>query len=231
MEVVKTSSGSRASRSSARTRAPAEHLVDARDVRAYLRRVATLMERHRDTLARLDRAIGDGDHGDNMAVGFGAVVAHVASDDTAPMGEFLVQAGRTLVTSGGGSASLLYSAALVAAGLSVGGRGRADLVALDEMIGAAVDAVARRGRCAVGDKTLFDVLRPAADAFHRSVREGAGLPEASINAVRAARGGLRATHGLVARRGLALRLGPDSVGHLDPGAASALLLVSALGRP
>ena len=55
--------------------------------------------------------------------------------------------------------------------------------------------------------------RPAAAA------DGAATPRAR-----------HALHGpLVARRGLALRLGERSAGHLDPGAVSCLLLLRALG--
>jgi dihydroxyacetone kinase-like protein len=41
---------------------------------------------------------------------------------------------------------------------------------------------------------------------------------------------MRATIPLVARRGLALRLGERSRGHRDPGAASCFLLLGALAR-
>jgi dihydroxyacetone kinase-like protein len=89
------------------------------------------------------------------------------------------------------------------------------------MLDAAATGLARRGRCAVGDKTILDALRPAADALLATGSWPA--------AVRAARDGALATRPLVARRGLALRLGERSAGHLDPGAVSCVLLLRALG--
>ena len=58
----------------------------------------------------------------------------------------------------------------------------------------------------------------------------AGIPpdEAFVRAARAARAGVRATIPMVARRGLALRLGERSRGHRDPGATSCFLLIRSM---
>ena len=70
---------------------------------------------------------------------------------------------------------------------------------------------------------------PAAATFEREVATGARIDAAFATAVEAGAVGMRSTRALVARRGLALRLGERSVGHLDPGAVSCLLLLRALG--
>jgi dihydroxyacetone kinase-like protein len=97
------------------------------------------------------------------------------------------------------------------------------------MFAAAAAGLARRGRCQPGDKTILDTLAPAADAFERAIGRGATTQVAYRYALRDGLVGMRSTRALVARRGLALRLGQRSVGHLDPGAVSCLLLLSALG--
>jgi dihydroxyacetone kinase-like protein len=89
--------------------------------------------------------------------------------------------------------------------------------------------LARRGRCTVGDKTILDTLAPAADAFEAAHHGGESIAQAYAKAVRAGRDGALSTRPLVARRGLALRLGERSAGHLDPGAVSCVLLLRALG--
>jgi dihydroxyacetone kinase-like protein len=90
------------------------------------------------------------------------------------------------------------------------------------MFDAAATGLARRGRCVIGDKTILDTLRPAADVALAGEGLGAVL--------RAAWRGMGSTRPLVARRGLALRLGERSAGHLDPGAVSCFLLLAALAR-
>jgi dihydroxyacetone kinase-like protein len=98
------------------------------------------------------------------------------------------------------------------------------------MLAAAAAGLARRGRCAVGDKTILDTLGPAADAFVAAIAGGAAAGDAEAQMIAAARTGMRSTRGLIARRGLALRLGPRSVGHRDPGAVSCLVLLLALAE-
>ena len=97
------------------------------------------------------------------------------------------------------------------------------------MFRVAAAGLARRGRCQPGDKTILDTLAPAAEAFERSIDAGETVPVAYAAAIRAGAVGMRSTRDLVARRGLALRLGDRSVGHRDPGAVSCLLLLCALG--
>ena len=56
------------------TAAPAP-AIDAAGARAYLRRCSAIVHRHADALTRLDAALGDGDHGDNLMAGLVAIEA------------------------------------------------------------------------------------------------------------------------------------------------------------
>jgi dihydroxyacetone kinase-like protein len=203
--------------------------IGVSDVRAFVRRAARAIERHQATLTRLDAVLGDGDHGDNMVIGFHAVVDLLdALPAETSAGDLLRAVGHRLVAAVGGASGPLYGSAFIEAGFVA-----ADAVALDgrrlsAMLGAAADGLARRGRCGVGDKTILDALRPAADAFAEVTEGGGSLPDAGSAAVRAARVGMVSSRDLIARRGLALRLGERSVGTLDPGAVSCFLIVRSL---
>ncbi len=200
------------------------------DVQAYLLRCGRAIRRHQAGLTALDATLGDGDHGDNMALGFRAIEELVASPTAAGMapGELLQQAGHRLVASVGGASGPLYGTAFLEAGARLGGSPRVDARQLAAALEAAADGLARRGRSVVGDKTILDTLRPAADAFASDVRSGADMGGAARHMFRAAHAGMLSTRALVARRGLALRLGERSVGHVDPGAVSAFLLIRAM---
>ncbi len=203
--------------------------VDRAALVAYLGRATRVLERHRVLLDRLDAALGDGDHGENMATGFGAVLgAGLDAAPTADLGALLRSAGHVLVASVGGASGPLYGTAFIEAGFSLGGSTRADPRALADALDAAVRGLARRGRCDPGDKTILDALQPAAVAFRSALDAGEPVEQALRAAARAARRGMRATTPLVARRGLALRLGERSRGHQDPGATSCFLLVRAM---
>lgn len=207
--------------------------IDADAARAYLRRCARIIRRHAPALTRLDEVLGDGDHGDNLLIGFGAVVARISSGPSATAADdlsaLLRTVGDTLVSSVGGASGPLYGAAFAEAGFATRGvNGINRIEALATLLEAAAAGLARRGHCTVGDKTIYDTLAPASVALRAAADRGADERTALREAVLAGARGMRSTTDLIARRGLALRLGERSRGHRDPGAASCWLLLRAL---
>ena len=212
-----------------RDRALAPAVFTGADLVTVLVRAERLLARHRTLLDRLDAKLGDGDHGENMSVGFGDAVRAVRPEDAwGDVGDLMRRLGHLLVAGVGGAGGSLYGTAFIEAGIAVAGLTALRPEDSARAFDAAAEGLARRGRCRLGDKTIYDALRPAADAFGAAVAAGSGQAEAALAAVRAARAGMRATQPLVARRGLALRLGELSRGHQDPGATSCYLLVRSL---
>jgi dihydroxyacetone kinase-like protein len=205
-------------------------VLDAAAVRAALGRCRVVVERHAAWLTRLDAVLGDGDHGDNLVIGFRAVddMLRAMPDETLP-GDLLRAVGHRLVAAVGGASGPLYGTAFLEAGARADDAVTLDGATMASMLTAAADGLARRGRSAVGDKTILDTLAPAALAFSDAIAAGASPQTAIGRAIRDGARGTRSTRSMVARRGLALRLGERSAGHLDPGAVSCLLLLRALG--
>jgi dihydroxyacetone kinase-like protein len=204
---------------------------DGPSLRDGFRRARRTIDRHAAWLTALDAALGDGDHGDNLALGLRAVDELLDELPKAtPPGELLRAIGHRLVSAVGGASGPLYGTACIEAGFQAGSAPAIDLPLMASMFRAAAAGLARRGRCAVGDKTILDTLGPAAEAFAAAVELGAGAAEAQRAALVAARAGMLSTRPLIARRGLALRLGPRSAWHLDPGAVSCYLLLVALAE-
>lgn len=194
------------------------------DFRGWVTRFAELVTADAERLTRLDSEIGDGDHGANLTRGLKAAVD--ALDEGLPPGKVLMTTGRTLVSKTGGASGPLYGTALRRAGKALGD---ADEVTAPELAGAlraALDGVRELGKAEEGDKTMVDALTPAVAAFENAA--GEGFAAAARAALDAAEKGAEATVPLQARKGRASYLGPRSVGHLDPGAASTVLLFRAL---
>lgn len=191
---------------------------------SWVRAVAAAMTEHEERLTQLDSAIGDADHGTNMRRGFATVVT--ALDDRPPgsAADLLTATGHLLVSGVGGAAGPLYGSAFRALGRTLA-TPDADLATA---LAAALDAARELGAAAPGDKTMIDAFAPAVDAFARRTAAGDALPAAADAAAEAAERGARDTIPLQARRGRAAYLGPRSVGHQDPGAASTALLFRAL---
>lgn len=204
--------------------------IDARAVRAALGRCRRVVERHSGYLTALDAVLGDGDHGDNLVIGFRAVDELLAElPAETPPGALLRAVGHRLVSAVGGASGPLYGTAFLEAGARIGDVPTIPARDLAPMLQAAAAGLARRGRCAVGDKTILDALAPAAETLGDAAISGLDPARAYGDAIAEAARGMRSTRSMVARRGLAMRLGDRAIGHLDPGAVSCLLLLRAIG--
>jgi dihydroxyacetone kinase-like protein len=198
-------------------------------IHAWMTLVAESIKDRRDYLTQLDAAIGDGDHGVNMDRGFDAVGKALAAQDGAiPPGKLLTLAGKTLVSTVGGASGPLWGTAFRRAGRALGDAeefGGQDLLAA---LRAALDGVVELGAAQPGDKTMVDALAPAVDALATALDAGEPLEKSLAAATEAAEEGARATVPLQARKGRASYLGERSIGHQDPGATSAALVMAAL---
>ena len=198
--------------------------VDAAALTAWVREFARLAHEQRDALTRLDAAIGDADHGANLDRGLTAVVAALEAQPADDPAAVLKTVATTLIKTVGGASGPLYGTFFLrASGALDGGDGAALAAALR----AGYDGVVARGKAERGDKTMLDALGPACDALDEAVAAGGSLDDALRAAAAAAAAGRDATEPLVARKGRASYLSERSAGHVDPGAASATLLVEA----
>lgn len=202
--------------------------MDINVFRAWITSAAGVIETNRDHLTQLDAAIGDADHGINMARGFTAVLAALDAKQPATPGAVLIVTGSTLISKVGGASGPLYGMAFRRAGQVLGTAEDVDLPVLSQALDAALAGVQQLGAAREGDKTLVDALAPATRALAKAVAEGATQGDALAAAVAAAAEGSAATVPMEARKGRASYLGPRSVGHEDPGAASTVLILAAL---
>ena len=206
-------------------------IVQAQTVTVWLAEAEKEIKARGDYLTQLDAAIGDGDHGTNMRRGFEAVGKALAGQgDALPPGQLLIVAGKTLVSTVGGASGPLWGSALRHAGRALGDAASFDGQQLASALDAAIQGVVDLGAAAPGDKTMIDALVPAAQAL-REALDGGAAPDVAVRAAAtAARAGAEATVPMQARKGRASYLGERSIGHQDPGATSAAIIVEALSR-
>jgi dihydroxyacetone kinase-like protein len=196
----------------------------------WLGRFTELVTEQRAYLTELDSAIGDADHGANMSRGMTAVMEKLDGATPGAADELFKTVGMTLVTSVGGASGPLYGTFFLRMGMSAGAASSVDAPALGAALRAGLDGVVARGKAEAGDKTMFDAMAPAIDAYDAAVLGGASPAAAAAAAFAAAETGRDATEPLVARKGRASYLGERSAGHLDPGATSTALLFQALAE-
>jgi phosphoenolpyruvate---glycerone phosphotransferase subunit DhaL len=206
--------------------------MDAEFFRTWIVSSAEVIEVNRDHLTQLDAAIGDADHGINLDRGFTAVLralkARNGSVAHMTPGRILTVTGSTIISEVGGAAGPLYGMAFRRAGQALGDATDVDLPALAAALNAALAGVQRLGAAREGDKTMVDALQAGTRAFGEAIAAGASPDDALSRLAEAASAAAKATIPMQALKGRASYLGPRSVGHEDPGAASTALILGAL---
>jgi dihydroxyacetone kinase-like protein len=203
-------------------------VITIHQLTGWLRRYYDLVIKNQAELTQLDSAIGDADHGTNMARGMTAVINKLEQDRPAHANELFKTVAMTLVTSVGGASGPLYGTFFLRFASAAGPATELDAEALDMALRAGLTGIVERGKAAVGDKTMVDALSPALDAMEAVIKNGGDLAAAVQAARDAAAAGRDATVPLVARKGRASYLAERSAGHMDPGAFSMTLLFDAL---
>jgi dihydroxyacetone kinase-like protein len=192
----------------------------------WLELCARSFQEHKDELTALDAAIGDADHGANMARGFTAVQGKLASLKSQDIGAIFKTVAMTLISTVGGASGPLYGTFFLQAAASTAGKTSLNHQDLFTAFQAGLQGLVNRGKAVVGDKTMVDAWVPAVAALQP--HDDISLAKALDRAVAAAKQGAESTVPLVARKGRASYLGERSAGHKDPGAVSTILLLEAL---
>jgi dihydroxyacetone kinase len=196
--------------------------------RSMMLAAAEAIAREKDHLSVLDGVIGDGDHGVTMDIGWTAVKTALnaaPADDT--ITQSCTKAAKAFLDAVGASSGPLYASAFNCAGKAVADRLNLDAEAMAAWVEGMLDGILKRGGASVGDKTMIDAWAPAAKAALATV--AMGDPHAVLSAAtQGAKDGAEATREMESKRGRSKKLGQRSVGHMDPGAASAHVILSAM---
>ena len=203
--------------------------LDAAWARRWIELAAADIAEQRDYLVDLDRAIGDGDHGENMDRGFKAAVEALGPAQPASVAEVLKTVAKTLMSTVGGAAGPLYGTAFLRASKAAGD-GDLDGAGVAAVIAGALDGIQARGKATTGEKTMVDAWTPALEAARAAAESGSDPAAVLEAAATAAEAGAAATEPMRATKGRASYLGERSIGHLDPGAVSTSLILRAAVR-
>lgn len=180
-------------------------------------------------LTELDQAIGDGDHGINMARGFESVFKKMDTlQDEADFSTILKTVGMALISSVGGAAGPLYGTAFLRAAGACKDKTEIDAVTAKTMLDAAIKGIQDRGKAQKGEKTMLDALIPASEAIGQGIADGKDMRACLSAAVQAAAEGVAYTKTIIATKGRASYLGERSIGHQDPGATSSTIMLEAI---
>jgi len=192
--------------------------------------ICDTLEEQKGYLSDLDGAIGDGDHGVNMAKCFREVKRRLPESIGKDPGVILKNVGMVVMNSVGGAMGALYGTLFLKIAKDAVGKSEIDLENLVRMMAAAETGIQEIGKAKLGDKTLLDTLHPAVEALKEAWSGGKPLEEALADLSAAAKRGAESTKEMISKIGRSSRLGERTLGHQDAGATSCYLILSAFRR-
>ncbi len=202
--------------------------MDKNKRKEIVQAVSEKIEAEKDLLTELDSAIGDGDHGINMARGAKAVMEKLPSLIEKDTGALLKGIGMAIVSSVGGASGPLYGTAFMKAGDALKGKEEPSAEDFLAAFSAAIAGIKMRGKSTTGEKTMLDALCPAESAMREAIEAKKSPKEILQAAAAAAEKGAEETTNILATKGRASYLGERSIGHKDPGAVSSAFMLRAM---
>lgn len=163
-------------------------------------------------LSELDGPIGDGDHGANMARGMSETMKALEVSNFESVSEIFKKVAMTLMSKVGGASGPLYGSAFLAMSKTA-----TETLDTCELIYAGLEAIQKRGKAQVGEKTMVDIW----SAFLNDLQTNSASKENLEKVV-------KASAELLATKGRASYLGERSIGHIDPGTQSSAYLFETL---
>jgi dihydroxyacetone kinase-like protein len=197
--------------------------LTAATLKKGLRRICVQMEASAAELNELDGALGDGDLGITMVRGCRAIEAEV---DTYPddVGMVFLKCAQAFTRTSGSTFGTLLATGLMSAAKATKGRSKVPWQELPDLLGQALDAMAKRGKAQLGDKTVLDAVEAVRAATSQSSDPGEMLQVSRAGVAQV----MDRMRNLPARQGRARIFGDKSVGRDDPGMVVFQRIVEAL---
>ena len=199
--------------------------MDTRTILESIQAVNDAILANESVIESLDREIGDGDHFINIKRGCAVLVA--MRDELAALtpSEAFQRMGMKLMSTIGGASGPLISSFFIAMGKTLKGNDNPDGLAFAAAFSNGVDAISHLGKAGLGEKTMLDVLIPAAQLLTRLHLDGAPLLEI-IELLKAdSERNMLGTKNTIATKGRAQFLGERALGHIDPGSKTSQVVI------
>lgn len=179
-------------------------------------------------LTDVDGAIGDGDHGIGMEVGFTKAEGNLNKKEFTNVNDVFKTIGMSMVTSMGGASGVLFGTVFMGGVKDLDASEELSLPFLAEIFEKSLIAVKDRGKASVGDKTMIDALEPAVEGLKVAVNDSLNLMEGLKKAEAKAAQGVEDSKGYIAKFGRAKSLGDRAIGHQDAGATSIWIIFKSM---
>ena len=194
--------------------------------------VAQVMAEQARTLCEMDARMGDGDLGLTMKRGFAALPEALRASDEPDLGKRIAAAAIKMAGIAPSTMGTLMASGLMRGGMALTGTAEIGPTELSVFLTAFAEGIAKRGKCARGERTVLDAVGPAADRAAALLLKtpGAALPAVAGAALEGARCGVESTKVMVPKYGKAAVFAGQTDGVPDQGAYAGLCFLEGLSR-
>ena len=191
-----------------------------------IKNIHTTISLHKDEIEKLDQEIGDGDHIFNILRGLEELINLKDELIDTSIDQLFKKLGMKIMTTVGGSSGALFATLLIGMSKKYNPNLN-DLNNLSEMFSEGVEAMKKRGKADLGEKTMLDVLIPVSKSLLNNTNEK-NINKVAETISLVAKEGMLSTRDIIATKGRASFLGERAKGHIDPGARSSQLAIEAV---
>lgn len=203
-----------------------DHLTTAQ-LQTMLLKVSEKIIASEPLLTELDTIIGDGDHGFGMRTGFSAVAKQLSEKTYPSPYDLFKDSGMTLIRVMGGTSGVIFGTLFIGGLSAMEGKETLSVSDFADYISLDTQSIARRGRTARGDKTMYDALIEASESLLASAALGESFEDAFEKAYHAAKRGVENTRSMLSKKGRSKNFKDKTIGHPDTGAVSVSLIFEA----
>ncbi|WP_404455024.1 dihydroxyacetone kinase subunit DhaL [Oceanobacillus kapialis] len=202
--------------------------LNTAQVKDMLLYVGEKVRENKPFLTEVDSAIGDGDHGIGMSVGFTKAEENLNQKEFNTINDIFKTTGMSMVQSMGGASGVIFGTMFLGGVKTLEPKEHLDVETLAEVFEKSLVAIKERGKASLGDKTMIDALEPAVNGLKESATSYSSLLEALKKAETNAATGVENSKDYVAKFGRAKSLGERAIGHQDAGATSVWIIFKSM---
>lgn len=201
--------------------------ISAGQTRDMLCAVCDGIIQEQQSLTLLDGPIGDGDHGIGMSRGMKNAKTVLLTDSCPEdINTLFYKMGRKMIATMGGSSGVIFGTMFMAAASNMEIMYELDGKTFVQMMRNSLEAVKKKGRTTLGEKTMVDAFEPA--VIRMETMDKKDMTRLLVAAAEAAAEGAEATWNMISKHGHSNTLGERALGHVDPGAVSVAIIFKSM---
>ena len=194
--------------------------------------ISRTFDEAKEKLCSMDAFLGDGDLGLTMSKGF-AAVPDAINDELSASGDIakaIIKGGMKMSSVSPSTMGFLVSSGIMEAGKSLKGASEIGAAELAGFLNGFAEGIQKRGKCELGQCTVYDSVKPAADAAINAANNSNNLKDAANAAEKASLDGVNATKEMTPVFGKAAVHASNSSGIEDQGAVVGYLFIKSINK-